>query len=102
MGSAWRIGINAKEKTTLVRSGPFQHVRHPIYLFQIVMLAGAALLLPTATSCFILVLHCICVLLKAADEEKYLASVHGDAYRDYMSVTGRLLPRLFRSRPARP
>jgi protein-S-isoprenylcysteine O-methyltransferase Ste14 len=99
MGNAWRIGINAKEKTALVRRGPFRHVRHPIYLFQIVMLAGAALLLPNAVSCFILALHCVCVLFKAADEEKYLATVYGAAYRDYTSVTGLLLPRFFRSRP---
>jgi len=55
MGNAWRIGVNRAEKTALVTRGPFQFVRHPIYLFQIVMLAGAALLLPTlpfvASSC---------------------------------------------------
>jgi protein-S-isoprenylcysteine O-methyltransferase Ste14 len=96
MGNTWRIGINAKEKTTLVRRGPYRHVRHPIYLFQIVMLAGVALLLPTPASFFILALHCICVLSKAADEEKYLTTVHGEAYRDYLSRTGRLFPRLIR------
>jgi protein-S-isoprenylcysteine O-methyltransferase Ste14 len=32
-------------------------VRHPIYLFQIVMLAGAALLLPTPVSFAVLVIH---------------------------------------------
>jgi len=100
MGNTWRIGINAKEKTMLVRRGPYRHVRHPIYLFQIVMLAGVALLLPTPVSFFILALHCLCVLLKAADEEQYLTSVHGDAYRDYVSGTGRLLPRFIRRRLA--
>ena len=100
MGNTWRIGINRKEKNTLVRHGPYRLVRHPIYLFQVVMLAGAALLLPTPASCFILVLHCLCALLKAVDEEKYLTTVHGNAYRDYMAVTGRLFPRFFRSRPA--
>lgn len=101
MGNTWRIGINAKEKNTLVRRGPYRHVRHPIYLFQIVMLAGAALLLPTPASFFILALHCVCVLIKAADEEKYLTTVHGDAYRDYVSVTGRLFPQFFQRRSER-
>ena len=96
MGDAWRIGINAKEQTTLVRHGPYRHVRHPIYLFQIVMLAGAALLLPTPASFIILALHCLCVFIKAADEEKYLTTVHGEAYRDYLNCTGRLFPRWIR------
>jgi protein-S-isoprenylcysteine O-methyltransferase Ste14 len=96
MGDTWRIGINAKEKTTLVNSGPYRLVRHPIYLFQIVMLAGAALLLPTPASFGILVFHYVCVLIKAADEEKYLTTVHGDAYRDYLGRTGGLFPRLTR------
>lgn len=95
MGNTWRIGINAKEKTTLVSKGPYRWVRHPIYLFQIVMLAGAALLLPTMASFAILVLHYICAQIKAADEENYLLKVHGDAYQDYKSRTGGLFPRFF-------
>jgi protein-S-isoprenylcysteine O-methyltransferase Ste14 len=69
-------------------------VRHPIYLFQIVMLAGAALLLPTVLSLLALILHVVCVWIKAADEEAYLLTVHGDIYREYLSRTGRLIPRL--------
>ena len=95
MGDAWRIGINTKEKTTLVNRGPYRFVRHPIYLFQIVMLAGGVLLLPTVLSCVILLVHLVCVLIKAVDEETYLLSVHGDAYRDFMAKTGRLLPKFW-------
>lgn len=96
MGDAWRIGINSGEKNTLVNRGPYRFVRHPIYLFQIVMLAGGVLLLPTVLSCVILLVHLVCVLIKAVDEETYLLSVHGDAYRDFMAKTGRLLPKLCR------
>ena len=96
MGDTWRIGINAKEKTTLVSNGPYLWVRHPIYLFQIVMLAGAALLLPTAASFGILAIHYFCVQIKAADEEKYLETVHGEAYRNYQSRTGGLFPKFLR------
>ena len=42
MGDAWRMGINRAEKNELVNRGPYPFVRHPIYLFQIVMLAGSA------------------------------------------------------------
>lgn len=93
MGDAWRIGVNRKEKTSLVSLGPYRFVRHPIYFFQIVMLVGALLLLPTALSVFILGLHLVCALIKAADEEAYLIGVHGDGYRRYMERTGGLIPR---------
>jgi protein-S-isoprenylcysteine O-methyltransferase Ste14 len=95
MGDAWRIGINSGEKNTLVNRGPYRFVRHPIYLFQIVMLAGGVLLLPTILSCVILLVHLVCVLVKAEDEETYLLSVHGGAYRDFMARTGRLLPKFW-------
>jgi len=94
MGNTWRIGVNKSEKTTLVERGPYRSIRHPIYAFQLVMLAGAALLLPTVLSFAILVLHLICALIKAVDEENYLKTVHGQAYVDYMARTGRLLPRI--------
>jgi protein-S-isoprenylcysteine O-methyltransferase Ste14 len=67
-------------------------VRHPIYALQVVMLAGAALLLPTLLSLGALVAHFCCVAIKAADEENYLTQVHGQAYRDYAASTGRLIP----------
>lgn len=95
MGNTWRIGINRKEKTTLVERGPYRIIRHPIYAFQLVMLAGAALLLPTILSFAILVLHLICALIKAVDEENYLKTVHGQTYVDYMARTGRLTPKRF-------
>ena len=95
MGDAWRIGINAKEKNRLVNRGPYRFVRHPIYLFQIVLLTGGVLLLPTMLSGVILLLHLACVLIKAVDEEAYLLTVHGEAYRDFMTKTGRLFPKFW-------
>jgi protein-S-isoprenylcysteine O-methyltransferase Ste14 len=96
LGDAWRIGVNRKEKTSLVFVGPYRFVRHPIYMFQIVMLAGVVLLLPTALSVFVVALHFFCVRVKAADEEAYLLGQHPEAYRDYLRGTGGLFPRLLR------
>src|SRR5262249_44879766 len=95
MGNTWRIGVNKLEKTTLVRRGPYQYVRHPIYAFQFWMLAGSALLLPVMSSFIMLALHVICVLAKAADEESYLGRTHDIEYLEYRSRTGRFFPKLF-------
>ncbi len=99
MGDRWRIGIDRKEKVALVESGPYRFVRHPIYLFQMVMLAGAFLLLPAALSLALVGLHWILVLIKAADEEAHFLTTQRDDYRQYLSRTGKLFPKLLRSTP---
>jgi protein-S-isoprenylcysteine O-methyltransferase Ste14 len=94
MGSAWRIGINRKEKTALISVGPYRWVRHPIYVFQIVMLIGVAFLLPTGLSLLNLSIHFLCVAIKSAAEESYLRTTHGTECDEYFARTGRFLPRL--------
>jgi protein-S-isoprenylcysteine O-methyltransferase Ste14 len=56
------------------------------------ILTGMLFLLPTLFSFVILLIHFISTRLKASDEEAYLMGIHGSAYRDYLSRTGRLLP----------
>jgi len=93
MGAAWRIGIDQEGTSKLVQTGPYRWIRHPIYGFQMTMLTGAALLLPTWVSLAILVIHYVCASIKAGDEEGHLTGVFGDEYRSYMRRTGRFLPK---------
>jgi protein-S-isoprenylcysteine O-methyltransferase Ste14 len=94
LGDNWRIGINRKEKTALITNGPYEFIRHPIYLFQIMILIGMVFFLPTPFSFMILLIHMACVVMKALDEEAYLKKIHGQEYRVYLSRTGMLLPRM--------
>ena len=93
LGDAWRIGVRKREKTALVSQGPYRLVRHPIYLFQTIMLGGVVFLVPTPFLVLLLGIHLTCIFIKAFDEEAYLRDVHGSAYLDYLSKTGRFLPR---------
>jgi protein-S-isoprenylcysteine O-methyltransferase Ste14 len=93
MGSSWRLGVDPHEKNKLVTSGPFSAVRHPIYVFQMIMLIGVFLLLPTALSLAILIIHFVCVMIKTHDEEAYLETIYGNDYRNYKARTGRLFPK---------
>jgi len=93
LGDSWRIGIRKKEKTALVTRGPYKRVRHPIYAFQMLILAGAAAALPTPLSFVILGLHAVCSSIKASDEEAYLGTIHGEEYAAYVRRTGRFVPR---------
>lgn len=98
LGDSWRLGIKRRERTSLVTTGPYTRIRHPIYSFQIVMLLGAGWGLPTPLSLGILGLHVVCCYVKALDEEAYLAGVHGRAYADYQGRTGLFVPKLTRPR----
>lgn len=89
MGAAWRIGIDAQGTSKLVQTGPYRRIRHPIYGFQMTMLIGAALLLPTLISLGLLAVHYVCATIKAVDEERHLTGVFGDEYRAYMRRTRR-------------
>jgi protein-S-isoprenylcysteine O-methyltransferase Ste14 len=93
LGASWRIGVNKEEKTVLIDRGPYRSVRHPIYLFQILMLIGSAALLTTLLSVIIIMIHSICILIKALDEESYLLETHYHEYSNYISRTGRFFPR---------
>ena len=99
MGNAWRMGINRAEQAELVMRGPYRFVRHPIYLFQVIMVAAIALLLPSLLAVTILVVHLFCVATKAADEEAYLRALMGETYETYCARTGRWFPPLWRKDP---
>lgn len=92
MGSQWRIGVRPKERTELVQAGPYAWVRHPIYSFQMLMLLGVVVLLPTLLSLAALLLHIIACHIKALDEEAYLLGLHQQAYALYRRRTGRFAP----------
>lgn len=101
MGEHWRIGVDRRRKGTLVTGGPYRVVRHPIYLFQMVMLAAVAILLPAGLPLGLWALHLVCVVIKARDEELHLLESHGESYRAYLAQTGMLLPPWFkRPQPA--
>ncbi|WP_329410659.1 isoprenylcysteine carboxylmethyltransferase family protein [Nocardia vinacea] len=93
MGESWRIGVDARETTTLVRGGVFGWVRNPIFTAMLVFAAGVALIIPNimALAGFALLLATIELQVRIV-EEPYLLRVHGHDYRNYTATTGRFLP----------
>lgn len=102
MGRSWRIGVDERERTALVTSGPFAFVRNPIFTFMGVSQAGFALLVPNAVGLGALALLAVGIELHVRFvEEPYLLRTHGDAYARYAASTGRFLPGIGRALAAR-
>jgi len=93
MGDSWRMGVDARETTTLVHTGVFGLVRNPIYSSMFAFDLGATLLTPNLVAClgFILLIATIELQVRRV-EEPYLTRIHGDAYRAYTASVGRFVP----------
>lgn len=93
MGDSWRIGVDERETTTLVRSGLFGRVRNPIFTAMLLFGLGLALVTPNivALIAFALLFVSIEVQVRLV-EEPYLLRVHGRSYQDYVAAVGRFVP----------
>lgn len=93
MGNAWRMGINPKEKTQLIISGPFSYSRHPIYSLSIMLALAALFAVPSIPMLFIVGVKILLLWQEALREERDMLLKHGDEYQAYQQRVGRFLPR---------
>jgi len=78
----------------LVTRGPYALVRHPLYLGEMVALAGVAIQYLSGWSLFLLALVCAIQLKRMRYEELVLVQLFPE-YRDYMARTARLVPGVY-------
>ena len=97
MGDSWRIGVDAEERTALVTSGPFTHVRNPIFTAMLVTALGLTLMVPNvvALAGFVVLVAALEAQVRLV-EEPYLRTTHGDDYLGYARGAGRFLPNVGR------
>jgi protein-S-isoprenylcysteine O-methyltransferase Ste14 len=98
MGTSWRIGVAAGERTTLVTGGVFGIVRNPIFTAMITATAGITAMTPSWAQLLTLAAVIAGIELQVrVVEEPYLRTAHGAAYDNYTRRTGRFLPGLGRT-----
>ncbi len=94
LGKSWSDTPRMLEEQTLITSGPYQFIRHPIYT-AFVLILGSTLLI--SANWFIglawLGMTVLEVVSRIGFEESLMLEYFGDQYREYMKKTGRLLPR---------
>lgn len=101
LGANWSWKITLKENHTIVETGPYRLVRHPIYTGLIVAAVATAALTAKPTSIAAVVLIVAGFGIKAGLEERFLRAELGEnAYREYRRRTGMLVPRPKLRQPA--
>ena len=89
----WSARITIKEDHQVIRTGPYTHLRHPIYSGLVLATIGSALVIDewrcVLGVCLVLTGYCF----KATKEEAMLSQQFGDAFREHQKHTGFLIPR---------
>lgn len=102
---AWmfrHLGLNVtstslpRADATLVTSGPYRWVRHPMYTSALILLGATALLTANWVVAVFGGASCFLLIARSRIEEVRLVEKFGDAYRTYQRGTGKLFPRVFR------
>lgn len=81
----------------MVTTGIYAYVRHPMYLSMLVWGVATPLVLQNYLLGFLPLASIVAFLtVRLPSEEDILLKEFGDRYREYMSMTGGLLPRFGR------
>ncbi|RIL12128.1 isoprenylcysteine carboxylmethyltransferase family protein, partial [bacterium] len=78
---------------TLVTTGPYRWVRHPLYSVGVLFMLGLSTLLGSWLIPVLAIPAMAGLMLRTPAEEAGLVARFGDGYRAYMARTGRYLPR---------
>ncbi len=94
LGTRWSANLMLRKGHTLITTGPYARIRHPLYTAMTGWSAGLALV--SANWIFIVVAAVVTSVffLRVPREEQMLLTQFGEEYREYMQRTGRFFPRL--------
>lgn len=97
IGRNWTAVLALSAGHEMVTSGPYRHVRHPMYAaFFIIGLGFSQISANWLVGALYLGTLVPMYVLRVSAEEQMMARRFGDRYRQYMEATGRLLPRVGR------
>lgn len=93
LGRNWSPSLQLRVGHTLVTTGVYAHIRHPIYAAFWLWAVAQALLLPNWVAGLAgLVGFAILYVLRVGEEERLMLEAFGEEYRSYMNRTARIVP----------
>ncbi|MBD3191230.1 MAG: hypothetical protein GF308_11330 [Candidatus Heimdallarchaeota archaeon] len=97
LGANFSYTLEIKENQQLIKSGPYQYIRHPMYTAFLLLHIAIALITGNWFFTIIWVGGLLIIFtLRIAQEEAMLLEEFGVEYEEYMKKTGRLFPPIFR------
>jgi protein-S-isoprenylcysteine O-methyltransferase Ste14 len=95
LGKNFSLTTETKEKQTLVTTGVYKKIRHPMYTAHLIWAVAQAMLLQNwiAGPTF-LIGNLLLYIKRIPREEAMMIEEFGSEYRNYMEKTGRLLPKI--------
>jgi protein-S-isoprenylcysteine O-methyltransferase Ste14 len=96
LGANWSATITIRTGHSLVSTGPYARLRHPIYSGMLLAIAGTALAQGDWRGLLALVIALVAWSIKARKEEAWLQGEFGAQFDEHARRTGFLLPRLTR------
>ena len=96
LGANWSATIAIRTAHSLVRTGPYACLRHPIYSGLLLAIAGTALAQGQLRGLLALAIALVAWSIKARKEESWLRHEFGAQFEEHARRTGFLLPRLTR------
>lgn len=97
LGDSFTISPGTRRERDMVTTGIYAYVRHPMYLSMLVWGVATPLVLQNYLLGFLPLASIVAFLtVRLPSEEDILLKEFGDRYREYMSMTGGLLPRFGR------
>jgi len=93
IGQYWSARVTIVTEHKLIRTGPYAHIRHPIYTGMLVALAGTTLVEGEYRALIGFALALYGFTRKAKKEETFLAAQFGADFEDHRRKTGFFLPK---------
>jgi protein-S-isoprenylcysteine O-methyltransferase Ste14 len=97
LGRNWSATLCITGQHSLVTTGIYRHIRHPMYTAHLLWAIAQGLLLSNWLAGWaFLVLSVPLYIVRIPKEEQMMLEHFGEKYRQYESRTGRLIPRLYK------
>jgi len=97
LGRNWSATLRITGQHSLVTSGVYRRIRHPMYTAHLLWAIAQGLLLANWIAGWaFLVLSVPLYLMRIPKEEQMMLEYFGEEYRLYISRTGRLIPRIWK------
>jgi protein-S-isoprenylcysteine O-methyltransferase Ste14 len=96
LGRNWSGHVTLTQDHELIRSGPYDLARHPIYSGMMAAMLGSAIVIGQWRCLVALAIFVAAILRRVSVEERWLGEIFPDAYARYRREVPALIPSLRR------